>query len=167
MVVVTTWAAVGVSWVLWRGFQLQDEQAVTHAVAKQIVRAVDRGELPAVAVVDNDGVIFDWSLSGQIMTGWTKEEIVGRDLEILVPPEMAAKHEKAFSASARRFGKARKGGIVDCDMMTKSGARLPVRVTIYKAGDDHFTAVIAKRQGNEPAIPDFDRDDGKKMPKAQ
>ena len=60
----------------------------------------DIGKLNLVAVitVDDQGKIIEWGPQATVMFHWTTDEVMNRDIGIIIPPRMKQKHHMAFMA---------------------------------------------------------------------
>lgn len=76
-----------------RDGEVGGDQRIGDAVAEQFVTVLD--VLPdAVLVVDAGGRISALNEHAERLFGYTREEILGREIELLVPPDLRAAHER-------------------------------------------------------------------------
>jgi PAS domain S-box-containing protein len=73
-----------------------------HAVAAQArLAALVESTPDAIAGVALDGTVTDWNAGAERMFGWAADEIVGRPMSTLVPPERAAEQRSLFERVLR------------------------------------------------------------------
>jgi Amt family ammonium transporter len=79
-----------------------------------------------------DGVITSWNPAAERLYGWTAEQVIGRSIGVIVPPE----HPDELPSILARL---RRGETVDhyeTIRIRKDGTRLPVSVTVSPIRDD-------------------------------
>lgn len=108
----------------------------------QVFEASDTG----IIQVNDDAEITWWSPACERLTGWLKEEMLGKKLSIVIAnPEASPDHDD-------RITECLKGGLLDSHkslevegaLRTRSGAALPVKVKVYRRGDTGL-AIINKK----------------------
>jgi PAS domain S-box-containing protein len=57
------------------------------------------GRSQAVVVADRDGVIRYWNEAASVLTGHDGNSVIGRSLDVIVPPEYRERHWSRFRAA--------------------------------------------------------------------
>ena len=101
-----------------------------------------------VISIDEDGKIIFADKTAQEMFGYKEEELIGKHVSILMPPEYIEKHEKAFKNFLNKPRKLRR--IIEVEGLKKNGERFPVEFSIsaYKK-DDSYTFIAIGRDVSE------------------
>ena len=87
----------------------------------------------AFVEMDQYGVIADWNRSAEVMFGWGRDEVVGRELaEVIIPEELRPAHREGL----RHYLATGRGRAVSdrlqVDAICKNGLRLPVEVALWE-----------------------------------
>ncbi|MCU4185961.1 PAS domain S-box protein [Acidiferrimicrobium sp. IK] len=108
----------------------------------------------AMILVDRDGVIVAFAGDAEALTGHAPAPVVGRDLDVIVPPDYRERHWAGFRA-AMQSGVARAEGMgAAIPVMCADGdtRRFPARFTLVR--DARGRAVGAAAAIVEPAADD-------------
>jgi PAS domain S-box-containing protein len=97
----------------------------------------------AVVVVDEDGVITKVNTATEQLLGYGEEELVGKPIEILVPPSTRAEHHTLRQDIGRKQVRRIMGRRRDITAMRKDGSRLPVEINLNTVHLGNDTVVIA------------------------
>lgn len=97
----------------------------------------------AMVIVDARGVITLVNRETEKLFGWTREELLGRPIELLVPERFRAGHperrrEYAGAPEARRMGAGR-----DLYALRRDGSEFPVEIGLNPVEGDAGAAVLA------------------------
>jgi diguanylate cyclase (GGDEF)-like protein/PAS domain S-box-containing protein len=103
---------------------------VLHESERHMRLVVD-GALDAVITMDSSGAITGWNPQAEAIFGWSRAEVLGRDLgETIVPPAQRAAHAAGF----RRFLATGQGPMVNRHVETvalrRNGEPFPVELAI-------------------------------------
>lgn len=85
----------------------------------------------AFVEIDSRGKIQAWNRAAEKLFGWRKSEVMGQDLaEIIVPPEVRAKHHAGFSRFVSTGKSDMMGTRVEMTALKKTGESFPVEMTL-------------------------------------
>ena len=93
-----------------------------------------------------DGVITSWNRGAERILGYTAEEVVGKHVSMLMPPENRSRTpsgSSAGSAAARRSSTTRRGGV------TKDGTVIDVSLTVSPIRDAEGRIIGASKIGRD------------------
>jgi PAS domain S-box-containing protein len=102
----------------------------------------------ALISADGRGRIVAWNSAAARMFGWTAIEVLGKPLEIVVPPELRARHREGFTRAAEQNRSDLAGRVLAFDAMRRDGRRFAVELTISvwtaATGDEgvNFTGLV-------------------------
>jgi PAS domain S-box-containing protein len=86
-----------------------------------------------------DGTIISWNPGAQALYGYTMDEVVGRSISILVPPERSDELPRILE----RLGRGERIEHFHTTRVKKSGERITVSVTISPVRDGHGAIIGA------------------------
>lgn len=106
------------------------ERSESEAHVSEVIRtAMVQASLDAVVVIDEIGSIIEFNPAAERMFGWTKEEILGKDvLYTLIPPFYRDGHSNGADYMAKR-GKPMIGRRLETTSMTADGEIFPIELT--------------------------------------
>jgi two-component system CheB/CheR fusion protein len=126
------------------------EQRKTHVQLQQMTQMF-RNALDPIVIEDMEGVVIDLNTGAERFYGWPRRGLVGREAEILVPPE----HRDHVRELLEQCKRGEEVLDVEGTCQHKSGATFPVRVTLSRMiGEDGKTtgiATIARQRALESA----------------
>lgn len=99
----------------------------------------------AVVVVGSDSKVTDWSHGASDIFGYTRDEMIGNNLEKIIPVDMRPKHREAIARALAREKsdpQRRRVQVIKCVGLTKSGNRVPVMITTRMVRDDVGGGVV-------------------------
>ncbi|PYK98053.1 MAG: PAS domain-containing sensor histidine kinase, partial [Verrucomicrobia bacterium] len=116
------------------------ERKLAEEARNQLAAIVESSE---DAIIGNalDGTILSWNTAAQRIFGYCAEEIVGRPITVLVPPEFLDE-EKDILETLKRGKKVRRTRAV---RLRKDGSRVDVSLTVSPVKDDSGRMVGAAR----------------------
>ncbi|MEO6822971.1 MAG: PAS domain S-box protein, partial [Candidatus Nanopelagicales bacterium] len=113
---------------------------------ERLIAAIFAGSSDAIVVVDTTGRIQFASAAVQTLFDRSPEELVGKAVEVLIPPALGiahVQHRARFGASghARQMG----SGLI-LDGVTRDGTRFPVDVSLtpVEADGESYVAAIVR-----------------------
>lgn len=121
--------------------RIQAEQALRDVEAHN--RALTESVIDAVVSVDSQGVIMGWNRAAEVMFGFSDKEVVGRQIELLVPQRYRELHSRKRSREMvdQRFA----GEIRQVIGVRKDGTEFPIEHSISPwetSKGTFFTSVI-------------------------
>jgi PAS domain S-box-containing protein len=88
-----------------------------------------------------DGIVTSWNQGAQRLYGYTAEEIVGKPLSILVPPE----HPDELPTLLKRVKQGERVEHFETERVRKDGSRVEVSLTVSPIKDAHGTVIGASK----------------------
>lgn len=99
-----------------------------------------------VMVADGDGIIRYWNAGCERIFDFTTAEALGQSLDIIVPPNLRARHwqgwQETMRTGATRYGA---GDLLSVPALRKDGTRVSVEFSIlpFRGADGKITAMGA------------------------
>lgn len=105
-------------------------------------RTLVREAPDAVIYADTSGLIQFWNDAAERIFGFSKDEALGRSLDIIIPEELRARHWNGY-AETMRTGKTRYGAgdLLAVPAQHKGGGRIAVEFTILVVRDDQGVVI--------------------------
>jgi methyl-accepting chemotaxis protein len=135
-------------------FEAQEKLALREKEISTIAQRFEgvlEGCADAVVTSNQRGDIEFFNKAAENLWGYTKEEIIGKNVRILMPQEHTHNHDAYMSnylqtGNAKVIGTGRK-----LEAITKSGAKIPIHLTITesKVGDDSVFTAFLRNISNE------------------
>src|SRR5688572_63789 len=108
-------------------------------------RAIVQSALDAIIVIDAAGLIREFNPAAERIFGWTREQVTGSDVAIVIPPDMRDRHHRGF----HHHLKSGTGTLLDRRLeliaIRADGETFPVEMTVTRSdltSTPHFTAFI-------------------------
>ncbi|HEV2132935.1 MAG TPA: PAS domain S-box protein [Terracidiphilus sp.] len=101
-------------------------------VASQRLAAIVDSSYDAIASKDLNGIVTSWNPAAEKIFGFTAEEMIGRSIRCLIPPELQEDEDRILATIAR-------GERIDhfeTVRLTKSGERIDVSLTVSPVKDE-------------------------------
>jgi PAS domain S-box-containing protein len=110
------------------------EQKKVERANAQLASIVENAD---AAIISNDtaGTVLTWNRGAERIYGYSAEEMTGRSMELLVPPDRRAEDE----AFMKRLRLGERINHVETVRLTKSGEPIPVLLTLSPMQDRHGT----------------------------
>lgn len=108
---------------------------------RRIGRFLD-GAPDAMIVTDRDGLMLMANAQSVVMFGYSVEELLGRPVEILVPPESRAGHPRRRAVFTGSPVTRPMGSGLELDGIRKDGSRVPVEISLASVEDEDGLLVI-------------------------
>ncbi len=121
-------------------------ETTEHAGSEEVKSAIVAAALDCIITIDPSGYIVAFNAAAEKTFGWTREQVLGRDLaDLIIPPAMREMHR----AGLRRYletGESRLlGRRVEVSAIREDGTEFPVELTlaeIQTGGLRYFTAFL-------------------------
>jgi PAS domain S-box-containing protein len=100
-------------------------------------RAIFETAVDAIIVSDQHGTIREFSRAAERMTGYAAAEVIGRNMRVLLPPNLRQEHERH---TARYLWTVR-----ELEVCRKDGSVFPAHLSIaewWAGGHRHFTGIL-------------------------
>jgi two-component system sensor kinase FixL len=128
------------------GFRAAAEAQMAAQQERQALLESSLATIPdAMIVIDDQGTIHSFSLAAERLFGWTAQEVIGRNIKMLMPPSYAAEHD-GYIERFLRTGEARlMGSYRQVTGLHKDGTEFPMEARIGEArtgSKRFFTGVI-------------------------
>lgn len=105
-------------------------------------RAVLEMRSDAIVVADRSGIIQFWNAGAVRIFGHTKEEAVGKSLDLIIPERLRQRHSDGFrKAMLCGYSRYANGEVLSAPAIRKDGQTISVQFTIVELRDD--TQIIA------------------------
>jgi PAS domain S-box-containing protein len=127
----------------------QAEQTLAARVIEQekvdesrlLLAAIVESSQDAIASKDLNGVVTSWNAAAERMFGYKAEEIVGRPITLIIPPELQSDEPMILS----KIGRGEKIDHFETVRQTKGGERIDVSLTISPVKDARGTVIGAAK----------------------
>ena len=145
------------SMIAWQSYVLrqnlaQQEKAQARTEFRELLFVKDQA---AVVVVDADtNLIVDWNYGAERALGWRTHEVIGYDMDFLLPEELRKKHKGLLRQTETRDLLQKNAIHMDCWVYTKSGT--PVYMNMRVRGlklDRYYFVAILNRPTNIVRVP--------------
>lgn len=105
---------------------------------------------PCLIIIETDGTIRDASPATGPVLGWLSTELIGKNVEVVVPEDLRARHREALTKVAAMGQPPWSDRVVLTEALTKNGRRVKVSVKIrgWQTGGGHWllSGEISERQ---------------------
>ncbi|MES2740904.1 MAG: response regulator [Pseudomonadota bacterium] len=105
--------------------------------AASLVRNILERAPDAFVSSDSDGVILEWNARAEAMFGWTREQALGRNVEMIIPADLRAGHHAGMAA----FGHSGGGPIINQRIrvlaLHRDGHTMPVELSVGALQGEH------------------------------
>lgn len=132
------------------------------ALEKEIIRnrmAMEEAVDSIVSINQNKEIIF-FNKAAERMFGYTREEVIGRNVKIIVPPDHQGNHDGYIDANLRTGINKVIGAGRDLEMVKKNGSTFWGNLALSKAnveGETQYTAFIKDITDQKAAALELDR----------
>ena len=104
------------------------EQAMREGDDK--LQAITSTATDAIILIDDTGNVSYWNTAAEKMFGYDDDEMLGRNLEIIIPPQYRDAHKKGFSRFAKSGHGPMIGKVYEVSALRKDGSEFPIELSI-------------------------------------
>ncbi len=108
---------------------------------ESLLAAVVQNSDDAIVTKDLNGIITSWNTSAQRIFGYTEEEVLGKPITILIPPELQAEEKDILS----RLRAGQRVDHFETVRITKGGKRVLISLTVSPVKDSSGAVVAASK----------------------
>ncbi|HEU5002019.1 MAG TPA: diguanylate cyclase [Actinomycetota bacterium] len=119
------------------------EEAVGQAMAAGFYQALVDAAPDAIIVVDARGVIVLANRICETLLGWTPQDLVGRPLEVVVPPDLRGAHVNHRGGYFARPRTRPMAAGTELSALRADGTRVPVDISLSPIATPEGTVVMA------------------------
>jgi PAS domain S-box-containing protein len=124
---------------------LNSLQKLNPKLRERLLAAIVESSDDVIVSKTLDGIITSWNAAAERVLGYKAEEVIGKSILIIIPPELAA--EEAMILDKVRHGE--RVDHIQTVRLTKDGRRIPVSLTISPIRDDAGTIIGASKIGRD------------------
>jgi two-component system sensor histidine kinase/response regulator len=126
---------VGEIYAAARDVTVRKEMEAALSASEHRIRSILETAHEAFIAMDADGKVIDWNPQSEAMFGWSRSEIIGRDLaETIIPEESREQHRRGL-ARYLATGQARvMNNTLELTALRRDGTQFPVEFTISARG---------------------------------
>lgn len=147
----------GFGYALTQARKSEEEMIAAVHRAEQWKAIIDDSET-AYIVITPEGEIILWNNGAQSLFGWTKAEMVGTNIEILLPEDRVEKHRMGMR-NKEISDKLQKGSVVQVVgyMQRRNGSLIKVQIRLVAVinGSVHYVAQVVHASSVE-VLPEVD-----------
>ena len=115
--------------------------------SESVFRTLIESAKEAIISVDMDGKIIIWNKAAEKIFGFSDNEIIGKPVSLIIPPEFEYLHDPdrlkqaIMEQTAKILGKS-----IELDLTTKNGNRFPAELSVssWKVGDEEYSMGIVQ-----------------------
>jgi PAS domain S-box-containing protein len=122
-----------------RESELHEQQRAQEAIFR--LAAIVESSDDAIISKDLNGIVSSWNESAERILGYTAEEIIGRPVLVLIPPELQVEEVEIL----RRLRAGERIDHFETVRLTKSGERIHVSLTVSPVKDQHGRIIGAAK----------------------
>ena len=129
------------------GLDITERKRIENALKESEEKYRELIEAAHDAVVcDENGIIIIWNKSAERIFGYSRSEILGQDVTVIVPEKFKRAHEKGLKQFLKTGEGAIMGKTIEITGRTREGVEIPIEMssTFHKIGKERyiFTAFI-------------------------
>jgi PAS domain S-box-containing protein len=122
----------------------KDDRSNQKQVAETLLSTSFLEAIPdAVAAVNRQGVIIQVNSQSEAMFGYTRDELIGQSVEILVPERQRANHDQHREEFHQRPKIRRMGSGLDLYGRRRDGSEFPVEISLSPVTTGNGSAVLS------------------------
>jgi PAS domain S-box-containing protein len=108
-------------------------------------RSVTQTSVDAIVTTDRRGRIETWNRGAEHMFGYLHEEVLGRDVTLIIPPKYREAHNKGIRRYLETGRTSHIGRTVELEGLRKNGSTFPIELSLstwQSEGEPHFGGII-------------------------
>lgn len=106
------------------------------------LRSVVQAANDAIISSDNNGNIISWNKRAQNIFGYTEDEVLGKQLTILMPERYRDVYSNGMERQRSSDEPKYYGRTLESHGLNKNGIEFPVEISIASWGKEHFSLVL-------------------------
>ena len=119
-------------------------ESAQHDLAEVVLSRTLLEAVPdAIVAVNHDGVILQVNSQTEGLFGYTREELIGQRIEILVPDRQREAHRHHFSRFTQTPKTRRMGAGLELKGRRRDGSEFPVEISLSPVATDRGTVVLS------------------------
>ncbi len=142
-----------------------EKQTLDLSESEERMRSVLNSAMTAVIVMDRNGRITDWNLRAEKIFGWTKEEVLEKDLaDTVIPPSLRGRHRAGMQHYLTNGKTQLFNRLLEMTALHRDGREFPIELSIspLKTSDIVsfcvFITDITERKQHEEKIKLFNQE---------
>ena len=104
------------------------EEAIREGDEK--LQAITSTATDAIILIDDTGNVSYWNTAAEKMFGYDDDEMLGRNLEIIIPPQYRDAHKKGFKRFTESGHGPMIGKVYEVSALRKDGSEFPIELSI-------------------------------------
>jgi PAS domain S-box-containing protein len=119
------------------------EQALKES--EERFRSVAQSASDAIVTTNSKGIVIEWNRGAEKIFGYSKEEIKGKELSIIIPQKFVKKHKSGVKRNEKGGEKLLIGKTVELSALHKNGNEFPIELSLAEwetATGKFFTGII-------------------------
>lgn len=113
--------------------------------AEMEIRAVVNAASDAIITVDARGKIMSFNPRAEKLLGYTAGEVVGRDIQLILPDYLAAHHDQFLDVYGPDWSMSGSEQVTEAQVQRKDGSRFPAEITVGRvrqARESHSVGIF-------------------------
>jgi PAS domain S-box-containing protein len=99
--------------------------------SEEIFRSISASAQDGIVMIDNDGNISYWNKAAERIFGYSKKEVVGKEVHIFLGPrKYHSAYKKGFSRSKKTKKDPAEGKTLEMAAIRKNGKRFPIELSV-------------------------------------
>ena len=108
-----------------------EKQTLDLSESEERMRSVLNSATMAVIVMDRNGKITDWNLRAEKIFGWTKEEVLEKDLaDTVIPPNLRSRHKAGIQHYLSNGKTQIFNRLLEIKALHREGKEFPIEISI-------------------------------------
>ena len=100
------------------------------AVSEERFRSVSDAAVDAIVSADTDGRLLSWNKGAEAMFGWSRDEVIGQPLTVIIPERFHQAHSAGIARVAASGHSTLAGTVIELAAVRRDGTEFPVELSI-------------------------------------